>query len=227
VTPAFSVGKVAVYEADQALAWLGPLKICVDGAPDAYALPGSGVKARDFLGNAHKDPHDLSSPWCGVVLDEHGQPVVQQPGDPCPGALVSQTALQDPTHLVTSQLRYVNAIAVPYYVLSPEMERAGAHLGDLLYCINVENMHCGAALFGDIGPHGKLGEGSPNLADALCVPSDAKRGGCDRNAIACVAFKDSASHPAWPRDVSEFSAAAAGLLAAWGGLSRLLELVQR
>jgi hypothetical protein len=225
--PALTIGGIDIFSADNARAWLGPLKIDVDGAPDAYALPGSGVKARDYIGNAHRRPRDPSSPWCGVVLGPDGRPIVQGPGDPCPGALVSTTALQDASQPKTSQLRYVNAMAVPYYVLSPELERVGLGLGDLLYCVNIENLHCSAGLFGDVGPHGKIGEGSPNIADALCVPSSAKNGGCDRRAIACVAFPGSASSPAWPRDVVEFSGAAADLMAAWGGLQRLLELVQR
>jgi hypothetical protein len=218
------IGKVEIAEVDGAFAWIAGANIDADGAPDAYAPPGAAHPGRDFIGNAHKNPRDLSSPYVGVVTDANGDPVVQGAGDPVPGDLVPGTSLKDLTKAQRDPRRYVDSSVVPYYVLPPELRDLGLDFGDLGYGVHVQTHRCQGLIAGDGGPRGKIGEVSIAGADGLGVPSSPKNGGTDQRVIAVVFFPESRSDPAWPRDVNEFCAAAAARLTAWGGLQRLLGL---
>jgi hypothetical protein len=196
----------SVYEDDDAIWWTGPLAIDADGAPNAYHPDGkSGL---DYLANAGKPGN-----WYGLVVDTNGKPVVQGPGDPCPGFYVSPTSLQDPTKKRTDPRRYVDSTTVPYVAVARDLI-GKAKLGDvaLVYCKATGRMS--AAIVADVGPKGKYGEGSVALARALGLPGSAKNGGAEAG-VTVVVFK--ASGRGWPRIARDVAQQAQDRLNALGG----------
>ena len=173
---AVQVGKTGVTRAGAALVWTSGMAIDADGAPNAYhPTPGTGL---DHLANAGTPGN-----WWGVVTDDgtaNGTPVVQGPDDPFPGYYVSPTSLVDKTKGVRDPRRYVDSTSIPYLALPPEMLASklsgGAKLGDFAAVIDSAG-DVAYAIVADVGPRGKLGEGSIALADALGIPSNPRRGG--------------------------------------------------
>lgn len=200
-----------------ALSWCSGLAIDADGSPKAYASPP--LRGLDYLGNAHKNPRDLNSPWCGVVLNTRGEPIVQGPNDPAPGYYVSPTALADRQRAHGNPERYVNSETVPYLAIPPELKTLGAKLGDLAYAAYRGTVSW--AIVADISPRRKIGEGSIALAQALRIPSSPRNGGVG-NGVACVVFLHSSK--GWTRDLDEARSTASQLLERWGGAGRLTEL---
>lgn len=200
-----------------ALSWCAGLSVDADGSPRAYAPPPR--RGLDFIGNAHVNPRDLSSAFCGVVLDAAGRPVVQGAADPAPGYYVSPTALFDRQRAQGDPRRYVNSEIVPYLAIPPELKTLGAKLGDLAYVAYRGLLSW--AIVADIGPRKKIGEGSIALADALRIPASPRNGGVG-NGVACVVFLDSSR--GWPRECDEAQATATSLLERWGGAGRLMKL---
>lgn len=161
------IGGVPVDRDGAALRWTAGLAIDADGAPNAYH-PDS-KRGLDRLANAGK-PGD----WWGLVTVA-GQPVVQKPGDPFPGFYVSPTSLVDRGKALTDPRRYVDANTVPYLAIPPDLRPLGAWVGDVAL---VEYGDLSSpAIVADIGPRGKLGEGSMALARTLGIPSAPRRGG--------------------------------------------------
>jgi hypothetical protein len=156
------------------------MAIDADGAPNAYGPDGKGL---DFLANAGKPGN-----WWALVTDTgkpSGKPVVQSDTDPAPGYYVSTTALEDTSKNRRDPRRYVDAATIPYIVLPPDLAKAhGVRLGDFaLVRRPVSDDDEGSApvtvgaIYADVGPKGKLGEGSIALAKALGLPPDPKKGG--------------------------------------------------
>jgi hypothetical protein len=176
------IGTVEVRAHGAYLTWTSGLAVDADGAPRAYH-PESR-KGLDALANAGKPGN-----WWGVACDARGIPFVQGPNEPAPGFHVSTTALQDSRFPVHSCKRYVDAETIPYIVL-PRGMPGGARLGDFAVVMNLETgARCGA-IWADIGPRGKLGEGSIALAKALGIDSAPRTGGC-RAGILTVLFPGS------------------------------------
>lgn len=200
-----------------ALSWCAGLSIDGDGSPRAYAPPPR--RGLDFIGNAHTNPRDLSSPFCGIVLDAQGRPIVQGSADPAPGYYVSPTALADRKRAQSDPRRYVNSETVPYLAIPPELKPFGAKLGDLAYAAYRDLLSW--AIVADIGPRKKIGEGSIALASALRIPASPRNGGVG-NGVSCVIFLGSST--GWPRDLDEAQATATSLLERWGGAGRLAKL---
>lgn len=187
--------------------------IDADGSPRAYHIePGKGL---DYIGNAGKPGN-----WWALVTDTGkpgGKPIVQGPADPAPGFYVSTTSLVDRSKERTDPRRYVDSEAIPFFVL-PADRRFGAALGDFALVVNpAKGCSCGA-IFADIGPKGKIGEGSIALAEALRVPSNPKSGGVGHG-IAYVIFRG--SNIGWPLKKGEIQQRSATLLEEWGGLEQL------
>lgn len=137
------------------------MSIDADGAPRAYHPRNTGL---DYNGNGglHTD-----KPW-GVALDRHGRPVIQGPDQPAPGYYVSATALADPAIPKGDQRRYVDSSTVPYVALPNGLRQAlKLGMGDLAFVLRAGRPESSAAILADIGPRGKLGEGSIALAQAL------------------------------------------------------------
>lgn len=210
-----TIGSTFVRQEAGALVWEAGLAIDCDGAPRAYHPDGkSGL---DYLGNAGKPGN-----WWGLVCDTKGNPIVQGPTDPAPGFYVSSSSLVDKSLPLGDPRRYVDASTVPYLSTPKALrtDETGVHLADLAMVAYWPTARLQAAILADSGPPGKLGEGSPALAQALGIPSSPRDGGASRH-VAVVVFPGSRTEPAWPRDVAEFQARAEALFAAWGGVERL------
>ncbi|PYL14101.1 MAG: hypothetical protein DMF43_02630, partial [Verrucomicrobia bacterium] len=123
-----------------------------------------------------------------------GDPVVQTDADPAPGFYVSTTSLEDPNCDQKDPRRYVNAEAVNFIVL-PGRLGLGAKLGDFAVVIRPATGAYDYAVYADVGPANKIGEGSIAVAAALGVPSSPKSGGVGHG-IVYIIFSGSAQ--SWP-----------------------------
>jgi len=196
---------------DSAFFYEAGMTIDADGAPNAYHPDNTGL---DDLANAGGPGH-----WEGLAKDNFGEPFVQGPGDPYPGYYVSATALTDRTKMLSDPARYVDATHVPYIVLPGGMARSiGMRPGDFSVVYNPRNGQSSYAIFGDVGPYDRIGEGSIALARNLGVHEDARNGG-GRRGMMYLLFPGSGDGQ--PKTVSEISAAADRLLQAWGGIDLL------
>jgi hypothetical protein len=181
------------------------MTIDADGAPNAYHPDNSGL---DDLANA-------GSPgiWEGLAKDADGEPIVQGPNDPFPGYYVSSTALADRSKPMNDPTRYVDASKIPFVVLPGGMARQlGARPGDFAAVFNPRNDKSSFAIFGDVGPFDRIGEGSMALADSLGIRSDARNGGA-RRGILYLVFPGSGNGR--PRSIEEINGEGQRLLLEW------------
>lgn len=92
----------------------------------------------------------------------------------------------DPTGQTKTSMRYtdgssVNAEEVPYMVLpGGQYSQFGIKLGDMCLVRNKENGKVAVAVFADVGPRQKRGEGSIKLAEELGINPSPTRGGTTR-----------------------------------------------
>jgi hypothetical protein len=195
-----------------AIFYEGGMKIDADGSPHAYHPQNKGL---DNNSNGGSLGH-----WWGVVTNEQGKPVVQGSKDPAPGYYVSATSLNDPDKDKYDPLKYVNAEVIPYIVLPEKLyTRANINLGDFAAVINKKNGKISYAIFADVGPAGKLGEGSIALANNLGIYSSPKDGGADEGVIYIV-FPGSGNGRS--RDLEEISMNGVKLLKEWGANDLLM-----
>lgn len=164
--PVLQLDGINVYRRGNILYWRdGDLSLDYDGAPNAYAPDGHGTPL-DKLANAGKPGN-----WWGIATDDVGQPLVQGPGEPYPGYYISTTALSWPGQSRTS--KYVDSTQISFLSLPPAFKDLGARLGDLALVSSSQTGASRWALWADVGPRKKLGEGSQQLARALGVLSSA------------------------------------------------------
>ena len=154
------VGDVDVVVVGKTIRWTAGLSAEVDGSSVAYAPPASGLVGLDYLANAGSPGH-----WYGIVCNSQGVPYVQQQGHPAPGYYVSATKLCDGAYGDKDPRRYVDAVMVPYIAIPPELKVLGAKLGDVALVSYGDRE--ASAICADIGPKGKIGEGSIRLHQAL------------------------------------------------------------
>jgi glycosyl hydrolase group 75 (putative chitosanase) len=155
------------------------MTIDADGAPNAYHPDNSGL---DDLANAGSPGR-----WEGLAKDADGDPFIQGPNDPFPGYYVSATALSDRSKPVNDPTRYVDASRIPFVVLPGGMARQlGSRPGDFAVVFNLRNGKSSYAIFGDVGPYDRIGEGSVALAENLGIRSDARNGGTRRGIVYLV-----------------------------------------
>ena len=181
------------------------MTIDADGAPNAYHPENLGL---DDLANA-------GSPgiWQGLAKDANGEPFIQGPDDPYPGYYVSETALADRSKPANDPTRYVDASKIPFVVLPGGMARQlGARPGDFALAFNQRNGKSSFAIFGDLGPSDRIGEGSIALAENLGIRSDARNGGA-RRGILYLLFSGSGNGR--PRTLEEIYTEGQKLLQAW------------
>jgi hypothetical protein len=196
---------------DTAFYYEAGMTIDADGAPNAYHPENIGL---DDLSNAGSPGN-----WYGLAKDADGEPFIQGPDDPFPGYYVSATALADRTKAVNDPSRYVDASKIPFIVLPGAMARQiGARPGDFAVAFNQRNGKSSYAIFGDVGPSDRIGEGSMALAENLGIRSDARNGGA-RRGILFLVFPGSGNGR--PRPIEEINAESEKLLQAWGGTSQL------
>jgi Fungal chitosanase of glycosyl hydrolase group 75 len=193
------------------------MTIDADGAPNAYHPDNTGL---DDLKNAGAPGY-----WEGLAKDRDGEPYVQGPDDPFPGYYVSETALADRSKPVNDPTRYVDASKIPFVVLPGALAReVGARPGDFAAVINRNNGKSSYAIFGDVGPSDRIGEGSMALAENLGVRSDARNGGA-RRGILYLLFPGSGN--AQPRTIDEINAETEKLVQDWGGISQVTACTAR
>src|SRR5712671_6567333 len=192
---------------DTAFFYEAGMTIDADGAPNAYHSDNTGL---DDLSNAGSPGN-----WYGLAKDADGEPFVQGANDPFPGYYVSATALADRTKPVNDPTRYVDASKIPFIVLRGAMAREiGARPGDFAVAFNQRNGKSSYAIFGDVGPYDRIGEGSMALAENLGIRSDARNGGA-RRGILYLVFPGSGNGR--PRTIEEINAEGQKLVQAWEG----------
>lgn len=189
------------------------MTIDADGAPNAYAPHNRGL---DYTANARG-----ARGWVAVVTDEKGRPVLQKSG-PYRGYYVSTTSLEhDNVRDLRSPRRYIDARKVPYIALPQDFAtRFGLHLGDLAVVVNQANGRSAYAIYADVGPRGRIGEGSISLAKALGMPANPRHDGVEKD-VTYLIFPRSA-----PRGQDRITARSIKLSAArryrrWGGSRKL------
>jgi hypothetical protein len=193
---------------DSAFFYEAGMMIDADGGYHAYHPDNkSGL---DYLGNAGRPGN-----WWALVTD-NGDPVIQTDADPAPGFYISTTTLEDPNCDRKDPRRYVNAEAVNFIVL-PGRLGLGAKLGDFAVVIRPNTGAYDYAVYADVGPASKIGEGSIALAAALGIPSSAKSGGVGHG-IVYIVFPASAQ--SWPLSQPEIDQYGAQLFAKWGGVDK-------
>jgi hypothetical protein len=181
------------------------MTIDADGAPNAYHPDNVGL---DDLANA-----GAPGRWEGLAKDADGEPYIQGPDDPFPGYYVSATALADHSKAVNDPSRYVDASKIPFVVLPGGMAREiAARPGDFAIVFNQRNRKGSYAIFGDVGPHDRIGEGSVALAENLGIRSDARNGGA-RGGILYLVFPGSGNGR--PRTLDEINSEGQKLLQSW------------
>jgi hypothetical protein len=187
------------------------MTIDADGAPNAYHPDNTGL---DDLANA-----GAPGSWEGLAKGPDGEPILQGPDDPFPGYYISATALSDRSKPWNDPTRYVDASKIPYIVLPGSFARQiGARPGDFSVVLNQRNGKSSYAIFGDVGPSDRIGEGSVALAENLGIRSDARNGGT-RRGILYLVFPGSGNGR--PRTIDEINGESEKLLEAWGGNPKL------
>ena len=158
-----------VWQLGGAVLFTAGMTIDADGAPNAYAPRNGGL---DYTANA-RGAHG----WAALVTNRKGDPVRQKKG-PYRGFYVSTTSLEQPgVSDVASPKRYIDARTISYIVLPRNFaDRFGISLGDLAIVFNETNGHSAYAIFADVGPRGRIGEGSMALARELGIPADPRHG---------------------------------------------------
>jgi len=148
-----------------------------------------------------------------LAKDAQGEPFIQGPNDPFPGYYVSATALADRSKPVNDPTRYVDASKIPFVVLPGGLARQlGARVGDFAVVFNERNSRISYAIFGDVGPYDRIGEGSVALAENLGIRSDARNGGTWRGVLYLV-FPGSGEGR--PRTIEEINDQGEKLLGEW------------
>ncbi len=144
------------------------MAIDADGSPGAYCEADTGT---DYLKHAGYPGH-----WWGIACDAAGRPYKQKNSDLFPGFYITTTSLVNRNYSDSETLRYVNSDSIAYIALPKIfMEKWGVVLGDYALVIYQGDTAC--AIVADVGPEGKLGEGSIALARLLGINCNPKNGG--------------------------------------------------
>jgi hypothetical protein len=92
---------------------------------------------------------------------------------------------------------------------------------------NQSNGKTSFAIFADVGPHGKIGEGSVALARALGLNDDPRHGGIGDPDIAYLVFPRSGLGAGKLRSAREIRSSTLRVFRRWGGVRRLRECSTR
>ncbi|MCU0445207.1 MAG: glycoside hydrolase family 75 protein [Microscillaceae bacterium] len=158
------------------------MAIDADGSPRAYHPEDIGLDKLSYAG--------YEGNWWALATDNdepNGNPIIQGENDPYPGYYVSMTALGDRRYKNNDPRRYVNSEKIPYIVLPPRViEVTGAKLGDIAYVYNRKTKRGCFAIFADVGPGDKIGEGSIYLAGQLGIKNNPRNGGQSEGVVYMV-----------------------------------------
>lgn len=203
--PAQKIGDAVLFHAG--------MYVDADGAPNAYGPHNRGL---DFTANALRGGRFMS-----VALHPDGRPVIQRSGR-FKGYYVSTTSLHNAGGSPLIPATYVDARKIPYIVLPPEfIKQFGVAMGDLALVTNQKNGRSSFAIFADVGPRGKIGEGSVALARALGLNDDPRHGGTGNPDIAYLVFPRSGLGSGKLRSAREIRSSALRVFRRWGGAKRL------
>jgi hypothetical protein len=204
--------KLEVRAISGAILFTSGMRIDADGAPNAYGPHNWGL---DYTANAKN-----GSLWSGVATDSSGNPVVQRSGR-YKGLYVSQTTLRKNGASATSPQTYVNASRIPFIALPADFtQQFGVNLGDLAVVVNTANGKRAYAIYADVGPNGKIGEGSIALAKALGIDAKPRSGGATRGIVYLI-FPKSGLGQGKLRTLSEINASGSRLFKRWGAEKQL------
>jgi hypothetical protein len=217
IRPILTINNVTIstLEGSSTFFFKAGIAIDADGAPNAYhPIHGRGL---DNLGNAGHPGN-----WYGVVTDtghKDGTPVVQGPNDPAPGFYISPTALQNKHLPRTDPRRYVDSAMIPYISLpGHHSDILHASLGNLAMVINGQNGRRAAAIYADVGPRAKIGEGSIALARSLGLNANARHGGTSSHSIIYIVFPHSGNRAPIPASVIDVQGRR--FFEEWGGMKQ-------
>lgn len=202
-----------VITTDGGILFTAGMTIDADGAPNAYGPHNRGL---DYTANA-RGQHG----WVALVTNENGRPVIQKSG-PYRGYYVSTTSLQqNQIYEERDPKRYIDATKIPYIALPSDFARRySINLGDLVLVRNQANSRSAYAIFADVGPKGRIGEGSIALAKRLGIPANPRHDSAE-DGVTYLIFPGSAL-PADRRITARtIKSAAARLYHRWGGTERL------
>jgi hypothetical protein len=189
------------------------MTIDADGAPNAYAPHNRGL---DYTANAKG-----AEGWVALVTDDKGRPVVQKSGR-YRGYYVSTTSLeQRSVRDERNPKRYVDATKVPYIALPEDFASTfDIHLGDLALVVNQANGRAAYAVYADVGPKGRIGEGSIALAKALGMPANPRHDGV-AGGVTYLIFPGSALPAKDGVTARNIKSSGTRLYRRWGGTRKL------
>ncbi|GLI22128.1 hypothetical protein GGQ86_000571 [Xanthobacter flavus] len=193
------------------------MAIDADGAPKAYHR--NNAIALDNLSNAGRPGY-----WPALVTDANGVPREQDERDPAPGYFVSRTTLAYEGKDEERPEAYVDATKVPYFVLPGRHYKSFSNstpirIGDVGVAYNLKTKKVSYAIFADIGPVDKIGEGSIALANALGINGNPKSGGVEDRQVLYLVFQGSGRGSAMT--LAELNATVKPLFERWGGVARM------
>jgi hypothetical protein len=172
-----------VYWDGEVISYHGEMTCCADGSPRCYGPAGCSPEPLDYLGNAGS----YETGWWGIVTDNNGTPIFQQPGHPekhpFPGLYISCTAYKHAEYPKEDCRAWVDAEKVKFSVIpssvrmavNPKFLGCRATITDQKTHQSLEVVCC------EIGPSHHLGEASMAVCAAFGLNSDPKTGGsCDK-----------------------------------------------
>ena len=214
-TQSFALKKqdLAVINTGGGVLFTAGMTIDADGAPNAYAPHNRGL---DYTANARS-----SKGWVALITDQKGHPILQKHGR-YRGYYVSTTSLQhESVSDLKSPKRYIDATRVPYIALPQDFTKAfNISLGDLALVRNKANGRTAYAVFADVGPKGRIGEGSIALARVLGIPSNPRHDSV-AGGVTYLVFPGSALPSGKQTTARRVRASAAKFYHRWGGSERL------
>jgi len=205
--------RLKVIETNGAVLFTSGMTIDADGAPNAYGPHNRGL---DYTANA-RGAHG----WVALVTNQNGRPLIQRSG-PYRGYYISTTSLQQGNvRDVRSPKKYIDATRVSYISLPLDFARRfDISLGDLAVVVNHANGRSAYAIFADVGPKGRIGEGSIALAKALGIPANPRHDSAP-DGVTYLIFPGSAPDSKSDISARTVKSSAAQLYRRWGGARKL------
>jgi hypothetical protein len=171
-------GQAVYWIDDTYIEYTGEMTSCADGSPRAYGPEGCYPEPLDYLGNA-----GYPGCWWGVVVDSHGNPIIQKKNNPeahpYPSLYISCTAYFHPEYPEADCRRWVDAEKVHFSVIPSSVRTAVPP--KFLGCRAIitdkktgKELECVCA---EIGPGTHLGEASMAACSFFGLNSDPKAGG--------------------------------------------------
>lgn len=203
---------LTVTTTDGGILFTSGMTIDADGAPNAYGPHNRGL---DYTANA-RGQHG----WVALVTNQNGRPIVQK-GGPYRGYYISTTSLQQSQNYdERDPKRYIDATKIPYIALPSDFaKRFDINLGDLALVVNHANGRSAYAIFADIGPKGRIGEGSIALAKRLGIPANPRNDSAE-DGVTYLIFPGSAQLAERRITARSIKSSGSRLYHRWGQLHR-------